>query len=632
MFRGKKEAVLEEFLPIPAKLPPVEGLEEQEKEESRQRPRVWFWTFITALVVVLLLGYVVVLAALGFYDGLKDRALHNQQVAQEHYAAGLSYLEAGDYELAIAEFEQALRHDSSLHDARFELRRAKELARVVATPTSETRRDAATLLYRQAVAHYEGGKLAQAVAVLDELRGLDPEYQQENVVAMLATAHYQLGLDAVQQDRLDEARAHFETVMALKPGDEKAQEQLNLIRLYSAALNYWEQDWTLAIQSLKGLYALAPDYKDVQARLHNAYVYSALEYAGQGNWCRAAQEYAAAAEVMPLEETVDRRDDAAIRCQATAEAPTPTPTVRATARPSGGGTAQPTARPTASAAAQATPTAVASSGALGTGKIAFSGYDATRQRYDIYAVNLSQGDARLLRENARQPALAPGGQRLAFHNLDPLHLGLGVLDLRSNQLTEVTANAEDSTPAWSPDTEQLIFASNKHGDRRWRVYAISPRAVRGEGEVWAFGQMPTWSPDGSQIAYHGCDERGNNCGVWVAKAGGFDAAHLTTDASDTAPAWSPDGKQVAFISARAGNWEIYTVDVATGQELRLTEHPAADVAPAWSPDGKRLAFLSNREGVWAVYVLTLKSAKVQKIIATSDAYPDPVSERLSWSP
>jgi len=631
MFRAKRGSALEELIPIPAKLPPVEGLEEQEKSEARQRPRVWFWTLITALAVLLLLAYVVLLAVLGFRDGLKDRALHNRDVAQEHYAAGLSYVEAGNYELAIAEFEQALRHDSSLYDARFELRRAKDLARVVATPTSETRRDAATLLYRQAVAHYEGGKLAQAVAVLDELRGLDPGYEQENVATMLATAHYQLGLDAVQEDLLDEARAHFETVMALRPGDKAAQEQLNLIYLYTAALNYWEQDWTLTVQTLKGLYALAPDYKDVQARLHNAYVHSALEHARQGDWCRAAQEYAAAAEVLPLEETVDRRDDAAIRCQATAEAPTPTATIQATARPSGG-TAQPTAAPTASAAAQATPTADASTSALGGGKIAFTSYDAVRQRYDVYAINLDQGDARLLRENARQPALAPGGNELAFRNLDPVHLGLGVLDLHSNEFTELTASAEDSTPAWSPNKEQIVFASNKHGDRRWRVYAISPRAVRGEGDLWSYGQMPTWSPDGSQVAYHGCDERGNNCGVWAMKAGGFDPAPLTTDASDTAPAWSPDGKQVAFVSARAGNWEIYTVDVATGQELRLTEHPAADVAPAWSPDGKRLAFLSNREGVWAVYVLTLKSAQAQKIIATGDAYPDPVSERLSWTP
>jgi len=630
MFRGKKDAEIGDLIPIPAKLPPVEGLDEQDESAAGQRPRTWLWTLGAALVVVLLLSYVLVLAAVGFYDGLKDRAREDQRVAQEHYAAGQTYFEAGDYELAIAEFEQALRHDSSLNDARYQLHQAKELAQMVATPTSETRQNAAELLYRQAVAHYEGGKLAQAVAVLDELRGLDADYQRKNVVTMLTTAHYQLGLSAVNGDRLDEARVHFETIMALEPGDKDAQNQLNLIRLYTAALNYWERDWTATIQALKGLYSLAPDYKDVKARLHNAYIYSAQGYADRGNWCRASQEYAAAVEIMPLEDAVDRRDDAAIRCQATAEAPTATPTVRATARP----TVKPksTAQPTPGPSAKATPTAAASTGAVGTGKIAFTSFDAVRQRHDIYAVSLSQGDAKLLRESASQPALAPGGKQLAFRNLDPMHLGLSVLDLRTNQVNEVTANAEDSTPAWSPNREQLVFASNKHGDRRWRVYAISPLAVRGEGEEWAFGQMPTWSADGSQIAYHGCDERGDNCGIWVMKAGGFNAARLTSDPSDTAPSWSPDGTHVAYISARAGNWEIYMVDVATGQERRLTEHPATDAGPTWSPDGKRLAFLSNREGAWAVYVLDLKSTKVQKIIATGDAYPDPVSERLSWAP
>ena len=72
------------------------------------------------------------------------------------------------------------------------------------------------------------------------------------------------------------------------------------------------------------------------------------------------------------------------------------------------------------------------------------------------------------------------------------------------------------------------------------------------------------------------------------------------------------------------------MEVATRQESRLTDHSAADVAPAWSPDGKQLAFLSSREGGWAVYVLDVKSGKVTKVIATGDAYPDPIAERLSW--
>jgi TolB protein len=269
---------------------------------------------------------------------------------------------------------------------------------------------------------------------------------------------------------------------------------------------------------------------------------------------------------------------------------------------------------------------------IGQGRIAFTSYDAARQRYDIYVADLAREDAKLLRDNASQPAYARDGKRLAFRNHDTLYLGLGILDQRNNEVSELTAYGEDSTPVWSPDNQQILFASNKHGDRLWRIYAISPSQERGEGEEWAFGQMPTWSPNGQQIAYHGCDEHSDNCGVWVMLAGGFEPGRLTTDPSDTAPAWSPDGEQIAFTSARDGNWELYLVDATTGQEQRLTNHAGADVAPAWSPDGRRLAFLSSREGTWAVYVLDLRSGQVQKIIATGDAYPDPTSEQLSWTP
>lgn len=624
----KKRKAEDAFIPIPAKLPPLDGLDDQPGETSGQPRHIWLWTLLTALVVVSLVVYVLVLGVKGVYDGLRDRALENQQLAQEHYALGLEHLDSSDYEFAIAEFELALRYNSSLKDARTQLREAKELGQAQMTPTSETRQDAVQLLYREAVIHYESGNLSQSIEALDELRGLDRDYQSENVATMLATAHFQLGRNAVAQDRIDEAIRQFEAVLTIKPGDKDAQNQLNLAHLYTAALNYWERDWSATVQALKGLYALAPDYKDVEARLINAHLLHAEDHADRGNWCQAAIEYAAAVEILPLETTVDKRDDARIQCQATAEAPSPTPTSQATATP----------RTTVQAASgtplpsEATPQPTAPAVAVGKGQIAFTSFDAARGRYDLYVMDLAQGDAKLLRANASQPAFARGGKRLAFRNTDPLYLGLAILDLRSNSVSELTDHAEDSAPVWSPDSEQIVFASNKHGDRKWRLYVISPSEVRGDGQEWSFGEKPAWSHDGSRIAYHGCNERGDDCAVWVMQPGGFGPARLTTDPSDTAPAWSPDSTQVAFVSARSGNWEIFLADIATGQERRLTDDPAVDIAPVWSPDGRQIAFLSNRDGGWAVYVLELKSGQLRKIIATGDAYPEPFGEQLSWIP
>lgn len=624
-----------DLLPVPPRLPPIEGLEDEEGPRTGQSSHAWLRTLIVALSIVLLVVLVVVLGVQGIHDGLRDRAVANRQTAQEHYELGLAHLEEGAYELAVAEFEFAARHHPSLPGLQSHLQEAKELARAQFSPTSETRQEAAAALYKQAETLYQTREWEQVVAVLDELRGIEAGYQSENVQDMLARSRFELGRVAVGEGRLEEAAAQFEAALALG-GDpvikQAAQEQVNLLNLYSVALRHWEHDWAATIQALKGLYALAPDYEDVKTRLHNAHIYYAQELAGQGNWCRASEEYDAAAQLFPLETTVDSRDEATFRCKTDAQPETPTPTAQPTVQPTTAAATQPEPQPTS---APSTPAPLALEG-----RIAFTSYDAVRLRYDVYSVDLAVGTASLLQENASHPAFSPDGEQLAFRNRNPSYLGLGVLNLSTNQVHELTDHVEDSTPCWSPDSSQIVFASSKESDRRWRIYVVSPQAVRAEGEEWTVGQMPAWSTDGSEIAYRGCDVHGNSCGVWVMTPGGFGMFLLSTGASDTSPAWSPDGSQVAYTTSRHGNWELYLVDTITGIETRLTENPATDVAPIWAPDGRAIAFLSDRGGAWAVYILSIRSgpgpgaplAEATYVIATGDAYPDPANERLSWIP
>jgi Tol biopolymer transport system component len=74
-----------------------------------------------------------------------------------------------------------------------------------------------------------------------------------------------------------------------------------------------------------------------------------------------------------------------------------------------------------------------------------------------------------------------------------------------------------------------------------------------------------------------------------------EVARLTHDPGISEwPTWSPDGTTLAFVSNRDGNFDIYVRRVDGGQEVNITADPAQDFQPAFSPDGNQIAFVSTR--------------------------------------
>jgi hypothetical protein len=47
--------------------------------------------------------------------------------------------------------------------------------------------------------------------------------------------------------------------------------------------------------------------------------------------------------------------------------------------------------------------------------------------------------------------------------------------------------------------------------------------------------------------------------------------------------WSPDGTRIALTSERDGNREIYTLDLTSGELVRIIDEPGLDGIPAWRP-------------------------------------------------
>lgn len=87
--------------------------------------------------------------------------------------------------------------------------------------------------------------------------------------------------------------------------------------------------------------------------------------------------------------------------------------------------------------------------------------------------------------------------------------------------------------------------------------------------------------------------------------------------------------EIAFESNRDGNWEIYGLDLRTGNLHNYTRHPADDFGPAWSPDGRSFTFYSNRDTDFnhELYVMDTVTRTVQRLSERNGDH-----RRAVWSP
>lgn len=91
-------------------------------------------------------------------------------------------------------------------------------------------------------------------------------------------------------------------------------------------------------------------------------------------------------------------------------------------------------------------------------------------------------------------------------------------------------------------------------------------------------------------------------------------------------AWRELGQQISgqllWSSNREGNHDLYLVDLSTGAERRLTDHPHVDFFSRFSPDGRSISFLrSQREWVsfrdetaWDLYVMNTDGSEERRVV------------------
>ena len=195
------------------------------------------------------------------------------------------------------------------------------------------------------------------------------------------------------------------------------------------------------------------------------------------------------------------------------------------------------------------------------------------------------------------PTLSADGRRIAVA-IGGANEDVWVYDRSSGTKTRLTTAAEDENrPVWSPDGQQIAFASERAGNND-----VLLRPAAGGGEDKELVATPLlerpwdWSIDGRYLLYEASDpgtevdiwylERGEDGGDWKPRP------FLQTRFGERAAKFSPDGRYVAYHSDESGRFEIYVQPFPEGgRKVTVSSNGGTNVR--WSPDGSEIFYVEG---------------------------------------
>jgi len=159
-----------------------------------------------------------------------------------------------------------------------------------------------------------------------------------------------------------------------------------------------------------------------------------------------------------------------------------------------------------------------------------------------------------------------------------------------------SSGAHDKWPTWSPDGSQIAFISDLSGEEE--LYVVPQDGSKPPTQLTTGGQamryQPEWSADGKRIAFS--DKDGKILVVTVADKKMTEIAKTPRNQIRDY-AWSPSGNYLAFSMSTRGSGfaSIYVWNAADNKLSRLTDDMFNAGSPVWDPQGNYLYFASQRE-------------------------------------
>src|SRR5262245_43886440 len=174
-----------------------------------------------------------------------------------------------------------------------------------------------------------------------------------------------------------------------------------------------------------------------------------------------------------------------------------------------------------------------------------------------------------------------------------------IMNADGTNLGRVTTDSStDEQAAFSPDNKRIVYVRAlmqrslvPEGDELWSTYTDGSKRTL-ILKMSARLSRPRYFPDGTKIAFSALLQDTLNSEIFVVNADGTGLKQLTYDAADDdSPTWSPDGTAIAWVTTRSTNGAIFVMN-ADGLNPRplITDCQDGCREPAFNPDGHRMAY------------------------------------------
>ena len=211
------------------------------------------------------------------------------------------------------------------------------------------------------------------------------------------------------------------------------------------------------------------------------------------------------------------------------------------------------------------------------------------------------------------PAWTTEGEKIAYTSYRGTEAGLYIYNPYEGTRKEVMSTGTNYAPSFSPDGKKLAFCSTiEEGNSEIYVANSDGTDIRRITFNNAIDTSPAWSPNSREIAF--TSDRGGTPQIYIMDAEGSNVRRVSFGGSyHDAPAWSPTGDRIIYVSRVDQIFDLYVLNLRTNKIIKITESNARNESPSWSPDGRHVIFSSNLNGTIQLYTIDYDGRNLKRL-------------------